>query len=271
MTVSVILGLFIVLGLGMASLTSGAFFFLFGSPRITLLKSKKGSNGFAFGFKWDSVREPVKFNRVQLRLFNPYGSPTQVAVSQEFDLKGETFAEDFDMGPAFDNLIHADGLEKGLVQVELTSSKDGVTFQKEMKGEKFLRLKNASQQSAEDYNKKNTKSASKPLFTLPKRDFISGPLAGGKKALKIASNPEFAGEFSAGGGAGEAAVENFSISKVWIEPGCIVCDACEDIYPEVFEVTADSCVIRSGAPLDNGLLVLEAAEACPVEVIKFNK
>ena len=88
----------------------------------------------------------------------------------------------------------------------------------------------------------------------------------------MASNPEFAGDFSAaaadssGGGA-----ENFSVSKVWIEPGCIVCDACEGIYPEVFEVTDDTCIIRPGAPLDNGLLIEEAADACPVEVIKFAK
>ncbi|ATH09516.1 hypothetical protein BIY24_08700 [Halobacteriovorax marinus] len=56
-----------------------------------------------------------------------------------------------------------------------------------------------------------------------------------------------------------------------MEPGCIVCDACEAIYPEVFEVTDDTCIIRPGAPLDNGVLVEEAAEACPVEVIKFTK
>lgn len=90
--------------------------------------------------------------------------------------------------------------------------------------------------------------------------------------MKIASNPAFAGEFAAGGaGAGAPAVENFSVSKVWIEPGCIVCDACEDIYPEVFEVTADTCIIRAEAPLNDGLKIQEAAEACPVEVIKFNK
>ena len=73
---------------------------------------------------------------------------------------------------------------------------------------------------------------------------------------------------------GCAAVEsvpNFAVSKVWIEPGCIVCNACEDIFPEVFEVLADTCIIRPGAPLDDGLKVEEAAEACPVEVIKFTK
>ncbi|MBT7608168.1 MAG: ferredoxin [Bacteriovoracaceae bacterium] len=56
-----------------------------------------------------------------------------------------------------------------------------------------------------------------------------------------------------------------------MEDGCIVCNACEDIYEEVFEVTADTCLIRDGAPLDDGLKILEASDACPVEVIKFNR
>ena len=82
---------------------------------------------------------------------------------------------------------------------------------------------------------------------------------------------EFAGAAAGGGGAAAPAVENFSIAKVWIEPGCIVCDACEGIFPEVFEVTDSTCLIRPGAPLNDGLRVQEAAEACPVEVIKFTK
>ncbi|TNE99468.1 MAG: ferredoxin [Deltaproteobacteria bacterium] len=105
------------------------------------------------------------------------------------------------------------------------------------------------------------------------RSFIADPLPQtAAKKLKIASNPEFAGDFAAAGGAGGgAAAANFTVAKVWIEPGCIVCNACEDIYPEVFEVTSDSCIIRPDAPLNDGLKITEAAEACPVEVIKFNK
>jgi ferredoxin len=61
-----------------------------------------------------------------------------------------------------------------------------------------------------------------------------------------------------------------AISKVWIEEGCIVCDACEDICPEVFKVTEDSCEIHEG--VDFGEFedeIVEAAESCPVEVIKY--
>src|SRR5687767_373034 len=64
------------------------------------------------------------------------------------------------------------------------------------------------------------------------------------------------------------------ITKVWIAPGCIVCDACENDCPEVFDVTEDTCLIRPPAqkpdflaPLTPSILI--AAEGCPVEVIKF--
>jgi cytochrome b6-f complex iron-sulfur subunit len=64
------------------------------------------------------------------------------------------------------------------------------------------------------------------------------------------------------------------VTKVWIAPGCIVCDSCENDCPEVFEVLEDTCIIRPPAqsadflnPLTPSILV--AAEGCPVEVIKF--
>src|SRR5687767_2737788 len=64
------------------------------------------------------------------------------------------------------------------------------------------------------------------------------------------------------------------ITKVWIAPGCIVCDACENDCPEVFDVTEDTCLIRPPAqspdflrPLTPSVIV--AAEGCPVDVIKY--
>jgi cytochrome b6-f complex iron-sulfur subunit len=64
------------------------------------------------------------------------------------------------------------------------------------------------------------------------------------------------------------------ITKVWIAPGCIVCDSCENDCPEVFEVLEDTCIIRPPAqsadflqPLTPSIIV--AAEGCPVEVIKY--
>ena len=78
------------------------------------------------------------------------------------------------------------------------------------------------------------------------------------------------------------------VAKVWIDEDCITCDACQDICPEVFEVTDDSSFILAavrtdgvfdrnvgGAPLVGNLgtelgdIITEAAEDCPVEVIKY--
>ena len=65
------------------------------------------------------------------------------------------------------------------------------------------------------------------------------------------------------------------VVKVWIEPGCIVCDACETDCPEVFEVQEETCIVRPEAqnseftkPLTPSVIV--AAEGCPVDVIKFD-
>jgi NADH-quinone oxidoreductase subunit C len=79
-----------------------------------------------------------------------------------------------------------------------------------------------------------------------------------------------------------------AITKVWIEDGCIVCNACEAECPDVFHVLAETCVIRGEsrqdgtedtnqgkAPLKvevgSGLeaAIKAAAAGCPVSVIKY--
>ncbi len=60
-----------------------------------------------------------------------------------------------------------------------------------------------------------------------------------------------------------------SVSKVWIIEGCISCGLCQDICPEVF-IVEDVAVIREGADFNsNESQLKEAAESCPVEVIKY--
>lgn len=62
-----------------------------------------------------------------------------------------------------------------------------------------------------------------------------------------------------------------SIKKVWIEEGCTSCALCEDICPEVFEMPDEAKVI-AGADLNaNEDGIREAAEGCPVEIIKFEE
>ncbi len=266
----------LVVGLAALSLLFGTFETLFGKPKITLLRASKSGNIFAFGFKWNSAKEPAALDTIRLRLFNPFGSPTQVEVSKPFEAKKSSFAVEVDMGPGFIELLGAKGFDMATLQIEVVSSKDGVVFQFDMKGSKFKKLVfDANQTLAEYVAQKHldVKKNSKSPIDIPTRSFIADTVPGRGPQLKLSTNPVFAGEF-AGASAGAAAAtgpvaQNFKIAKVWIEPGCIVCNACEDIYKDVFEVLADTCIIRPNAPLDDGLRMQEAAEACPVEVIKY--
>ena len=65
-----------------------------------------------------------------------------------------------------------------------------------------------------------------------------------------------------------------TIRKVWIAEGCIACNLCQDLVPEVFEVPPGSTSrTRKGhEKLLNGDTqmeerIQEAVDSCPVEVI----
>ena len=271
----------LVVGLGILSLLFGTFDTFFGKPKLTLLRSTNKGNTFAFGFRWNAAKEPIAIDTIRLRLFNPFGSPTQVEAAQSFEAKKTSFAIETDLGPAFIELLGAKNFDLAVITVEVGSTRDGVNFTFEMKGPKFRRMIEEANQTVAEYiaeHKLDSVKKSQPPIDIPIRSFIADTVPGRGPALKLATNPVFAGEFAAAGAGAAAAggpaapaAENFKVAKVWIEPGCIVCNACEDIYKEVFEVLADTCIIRPNAPLDDGLRMQEAAEACPVEVIKFTK
>ena len=65
-----------------------------------------------------------------------------------------------------------------------------------------------------------------------------------------------------------------TIRKVLIVEGCIACNLCQDLVPEVFEVPAGSTSrtrkghekhLRGDAQMDER--IQEAVDSCPVEVI----
>jgi len=62
-----------------------------------------------------------------------------------------------------------------------------------------------------------------------------------------------------------------SMKKVWIEEGCTACGLCEDICPEVFKLEDIATVIEGVNYADYGEKIKEAAESCPVEVIKYKE
>ena len=61
-----------------------------------------------------------------------------------------------------------------------------------------------------------------------------------------------------------------TISKVWIDDECTLCGVCEDLCPDVFSMGDETTTIIEGADLEgNADCIREAADNCPVEIIKF--
>ena len=59
-----------------------------------------------------------------------------------------------------------------------------------------------------------------------------------------------------------------AIKKVWIENDCTACGLCEETCPDVFQLD-ETAQVKEGADYDaNEELIKQAAEECPVEVIK---
>jgi ferredoxin len=62
------------------------------------------------------------------------------------------------------------------------------------------------------------------------------------------------------------------IKRVWIEEGCMICNACETTAPQVFSVTEDTAILRPQAKqffISDKDRIEEAAEGCCTEVIKI--
>ena len=65
-----------------------------------------------------------------------------------------------------------------------------------------------------------------------------------------------------------------AITKVWIEPGCIMCGQSGDTCSAVFELSdsAESTHVKPGVDFtQHEAEIKEAAENCPVDVIKFEE
>lgn len=59
------------------------------------------------------------------------------------------------------------------------------------------------------------------------------------------------------------------IKKVWIEEGCTACGLCAETCPEVFEILDTATVIEGVKYSDYEEGIKDAADGCPVEIIKY--
>ena len=61
------------------------------------------------------------------------------------------------------------------------------------------------------------------------------------------------------------------MTKVSVDDTCIACGTCVEICPDVFELEGDVASVKNGADLSLDEKIIEAAEACPVESIHYEK
>ncbi|HTF57148.1 MAG TPA: ferredoxin [Planctomycetota bacterium] len=96
--------------------------------------------------------------------------------------------------------------------------------------------------------------------------------AGAPAATATATAPAGVVVESGIGGIEAPTGEKGTVTKVWIVPGCIVCDLCEDTAPDVFHVTETTSVVQLESQAKWGDLsekIIESAVGCPVNVIKY--
>jgi len=62
-----------------------------------------------------------------------------------------------------------------------------------------------------------------------------------------------------------------AIIKVWVEEDCTACGLCADICPEVFVIKDIATVIEGVNYSDYESQIKDAADSCPVEVIKYTE
>jgi ferredoxin len=60
-----------------------------------------------------------------------------------------------------------------------------------------------------------------------------------------------------------------AIKRVWIIEGCISSGLCENLCPDVFKLEGTAVVIEGADFEEYEDMIKQAAENCPVEVIKY--
>lgn len=62
-----------------------------------------------------------------------------------------------------------------------------------------------------------------------------------------------------------------TINKVWMEEGCTTCGLCEATCPDVFRVEDIAYVNEGVNYAEFSSDIIEAADSCPAEIIKYSE
>jgi len=114
----------------------GRLSLIFKKPRLTFNKSSHGLEGFAFHFGAKSSSK-VRYDRFKLRHFNPFGTPVQSEVIKPFSEKQGPFAQDMDLAEGLKKIISAQNADRSTVQIEISSTQDGIAYQYDFNWKKF--------------------------------------------------------------------------------------------------------------------------------------
>ncbi|MBE0556788.1 MAG: ferredoxin [Proteobacteria bacterium] len=61
------------------------------------------------------------------------------------------------------------------------------------------------------------------------------------------------------------------MKAVSVDDTCIACGTCMETCPDEFELEGDIASVKNGADLSLDEEIIEAAEACPVDAIHYEK
>lgn len=62
------------------------------------------------------------------------------------------------------------------------------------------------------------------------------------------------------------------LRRVWVEDGCILCNLCAEVAPEVFVLEDEQCYVRPDADLEqNDESIRQLTIDCPVSVIRYEE
>jgi len=218
---------------------------------------------------WDNEAYDYKVTRVRLEYYEIFRGGRSLSTSFTFEdkqAKKRSFLLPLKLIETEFNLLTAseneNDLKRSHVTIEIESA-DGRTVRRKITKKKLLEALSIPAVDATKFEADVLPAKEADAWSVHSRIFPW------RKVVEAASTAPKSKGPSAGGSA-VAQIFDFIITRVWIEPGCIVCDACENEAPDVFQVLADTCIVRDNAPMGDTGSIVAATEGCPVDVIKYD-
>lgn len=248
-----------------------------GGLRAKFIKSGNKEQPLAMKVTWDPESFPIRVARIKIDLLElvPGGrSLSHTFTFEDSSAKKKSFILPMEFNAEDLAILTDNGLNNSPRALKNTSivveveTLGGETQRFKFNKQKLLNILNSEEKDAKADTSVEVLDALKPdRWSVQTRVF---PWKNYEEVYEDEEDSSGTGTATTAGDGPRAPVD-FIVTKVWIEPGCIVCDACETEAPEVFWVQEDTCIVRENAPLGDAAAIKAAAEGCPVDVIKFNK